>query len=144
MSVFFLSTSSNSLHKKKNITFNQKRIFSIQKQNNLCFTYSYFDEAISTIHAYLYDNNIAVLLHTFHINNKINDNLRSYINKLHHWNDLLLFKEKKLSVYDFGGIDENKYPGISNFKLSFGGKKVKYYNCIKKSGITGLLVNIIK
>jgi hypothetical protein len=59
-------------------------------------------------------------------------------NRLHHWYDMLRFRDEGFAIYDFGGW----YPGNQNlallhvncFKKSFGGELVRQYNC--DQGIT--------
>lgn len=44
-----------------------------------------------------------------------------------HWNQMLFAKNKMAcEVYDFWGIDEKKWPGVTHFKRSFGGKEIEY------------------
>ncbi len=44
-----------------------------------------------------------------------------------HWNQMLFAKNKmNCEVYDFWGIDEKKWPGVTHFKSSFGGKEIIY------------------
>ena len=43
-----------------------------------------------------------------------------------HWEAMLDAKIKGLKHYDFWGIDEKKWPGITRFKKGFGGKEVEY------------------
>lgn len=42
------------------------------------------------------------------------------------WQVIKLAKKKAFKYYDFYGIDENKWPGVTRFKLGFGGKKINY------------------
>jgi lipid II:glycine glycyltransferase (peptidoglycan interpeptide bridge formation enzyme) len=53
------------------------------------------------------------------------------MNKYLHWKDILLFKQMNLLEYDFGGIDLERVPGISQFKLSFGGRIETVNNYIR-------------
>jgi hypothetical protein len=54
-------------------------------------------------------------------------------NRLHHWRDMLRFRDEGFAIYDFGGW----YSGSQNlallrvnrFKKSFGGELVRQYNC---------------
>jgi hypothetical protein len=54
-------------------------------------------------------------------------------NRLHHWSDMLRFRDAGFAIYDFGGW----YPGthdqallrVNRFKESFGGELVTQYNC---------------
>jgi len=43
-----------------------------------------------------------------------------------HWKKILFAKEKGYKEYDFWGIDEKKWPGITYFKKGFGGKEIEY------------------
>ena len=41
------------------------------------------------------------------------------------WYCIKLAKERGYKYYDFSGIDENKWPGLTRFKKSFGGEEVQ-------------------
>lgn len=44
-----------------------------------------------------------------------------------HWNQMLFAKNKMgCEIYDFWGVDEKKWPGVTHFKRSFGGKEIDY------------------
>ncbi len=43
-----------------------------------------------------------------------------------HWQQILEAKKGGLSEYDFWGIDEKKWPGLTRFKKGFGGKELEY------------------
>jgi len=43
-----------------------------------------------------------------------------------HWSIIKEAKERGFKFYDLGGIDEKKWPGLTRFKLGFGGKRVEY------------------
>jgi len=43
-----------------------------------------------------------------------------------HWEIIRYAKENSFSEYDFWGIDEKKWPGVTRFKKGFGGKEVEY------------------
>ena len=56
-----------------------------------------------------------------------NYNLRKYMGPYFlHWELIKLAKHENMKEYDFWGIDENKWPGVTRFKRGFGGKKVEY------------------
>lgn len=42
------------------------------------------------------------------------------------WKMIQLAKEKGFKYFDFHGIDEVKYPGVTRFKKNFGGEKITY------------------
>ena len=43
-----------------------------------------------------------------------------------HWENIKYLKEHGIKKYDLWGIDANKWPGITRFKLSWGGQQVEY------------------
>lgn len=122
-------------------SINRKRIFALQKSGHIFITHALRDKNNSLTHVYLQDNSIVFLLHSFHEGDSFPSQARSNANKLLHWKDLLLFKEKGFKVYDFGGIDD-KLPGISEFKKGFGGRVEEYYSYIKATALLGVVVKI--
>jgi len=42
------------------------------------------------------------------------------------WQTILKAKEKGFKYYDFGGIDEKKWPGVTRFKAGFGGREYDF------------------
>ncbi len=42
------------------------------------------------------------------------------------WQTIKLAKQAGLKYYDFHGVDENKWPGVTRFKMGFSGQVVKY------------------
>jgi lipid II:glycine glycyltransferase (peptidoglycan interpeptide bridge formation enzyme) len=42
------------------------------------------------------------------------------------WHTILKAKNKDFQYYDFGGIDEKKWPGVTRFKAGFGGREYKF------------------
>lgn len=42
------------------------------------------------------------------------------------WQAIRLAKQSGFGFYDFNGIDEKKWPGVTRFKLNFGGDEIKY------------------
>jgi len=43
-----------------------------------------------------------------------------------HWSAIKYFKAKGFKKYDFWGIDENRWPGVTRFKARFGGEIKEY------------------
>jgi hypothetical protein len=117
---------------KKNILqMNSRRIFALQRSNHLIITKIKEGSSDVSTHVYLFDQTRIVLLHTFHNLNYLKNRERGYANKYQHWKDLLLFKEMKFTSYDFGGIDTERVPGITNFKLGFGGEIMNVYSYVR-------------
>lgn len=46
--------------------------------------------------------------------------------QLMHWQLIQRYKDRGFHWYDFWGIDANKWPGVTRFKLGFGGTTVEY------------------
>jgi hypothetical protein len=57
----------------------------------------------------------------------------SKANRLHHWLDVLRFRDEGFAIYDFGGWyagrENEELLRINRFKESFGGVLVPQYNC---------------
>jgi hypothetical protein len=51
--------------------------------------------------------------------------LSGTLNRYLHWHEICDYRKEGFSTYDLGGIKENKADGITQFKMSFGGKVVK-------------------
>lgn len=47
-----------------------------------------------------------------------------------HWRIILDAKQRGCATYDFWGIDEKKWPGLTRFKLGFGSTEVEYPSSI--------------
>ncbi|MCW3102503.1 MAG: hypothetical protein JWO09_943 [Bacteroidetes bacterium] len=116
----------NAFAAKKKITpANSKRILALQQQNKIVISKAVQADSTLVTHVYLHDGKRILLMHTFHDEDGANPQLRGYANKSLHWEDIRLFREKGFHTYDFGGINMEELPGISHFKLSFGGKAVQ-------------------
>lgn len=70
-------------------------------------------------------------------------NMIGRVNRYHHWQDIVRFKNLGISVYDFGGwyagnTDQEKL-GINKFKEEFGGEFIKNFNCTYPISLKGKL-----
>ncbi len=103
-------------------------------------------------HAYVVNGEKTRLLYScsnFRNDDKETRNLIARANKFLHWEDINFFKSHGYFFYDFGGISSFNNPnGIDKFKISFGGKRVEYYNMIYgrtfKGKLCVLLRNIVR
>ncbi|MEO8761004.1 MAG: hypothetical protein ABI388_06990 [Bacteroidia bacterium] len=130
--------------KKKNIEWNPKRIKAVQKINKLVISEAFLHEEKIVTHVYLHDTNRIVLLHSYSQPNFKNENIKGYANKLLHWQDIIIFKKFGLKTYDFGGINLQKHPGISAFKLSFGGNLIDGYSYIEVHPLLSSVIKLLK
>jgi lipid II:glycine glycyltransferase (peptidoglycan interpeptide bridge formation enzyme) len=42
------------------------------------------------------------------------------------WESIRIAKEAGMKYYDFHGVDEEKWAGVTRFKMGFGGERVEY------------------
>jgi lipid II:glycine glycyltransferase (peptidoglycan interpeptide bridge formation enzyme) len=140
-----LVKSYNFFAKSKNMpTMSLRRILALQKTSSIYITKALQDEKEISTHVYIFDENIISLASSFHHIDFTDGKIRSEANKYLHWKDILLFKSIGFQQYDFGGVNEKKHPGISKFKLSFGGEPVENYRFIKTSTFIFYLITILK
>lgn len=99
---------------------------------NLIITVAMFDDKPIVYHSYIFNDCNCRLLQScseFRVVDKNMKNLIGRANKRLHWEDMLLFKNKGLKYYDWGGVSSFDSPnGIDTFKMSFGNEKISYYN----------------
>jgi hypothetical protein len=111
----------------------------------LCIRCAVKDSQPLVMHAYIVSNDI-VRLHqsASHFRDSEDQESRNLIgrsNRLLHWDDILYFKERGLSLYDYGGVyaghtDREKL-AIAQFKLAFGGVKRREYMYIVPLSLPG-------
>lgn len=129
---------------KKSIQWNPKRITALQKSEKLIISEAFIKGEKIVTHVYLHDNNRVVLLHSYHSPQFTDEKARGYANKFLHWKDIIGFKKFGLKLYDFGGINMNQHPGISKFKLSFGGNLIDSYSYIEVNSVLAFIINFYK
>jgi lipid II:glycine glycyltransferase (peptidoglycan interpeptide bridge formation enzyme) len=50
--------------------------------------------------------------------------------ELKHWKTFILAKALGYKLYDFWGIDEKKFPGVTTFKKGFNGQEIEYPSAV--------------
>ena len=120
---------------KKIPSLNKKWLSALIKTGNVCFTKVNANSTNIITHVYVFDNDRTIFTHTYHNPAILNERLRSDANQYLLWKDILFFKAIGKVYYDFGGVNIEKLPGISQFKLKFGGNIEEYYRYIKTSFI---------
>jgi hypothetical protein len=140
-----LIKSYNRFAKSKNMpSMSLRLILALQNTENIYITKAFLGETEILTHVYIFDKDIISLVSSFHHIDFTDDKIRSEANKYLHWKDILLFKSIGFKQYDFGGVNENKHPGISKFKLNFGGEIVENYRFIKTSVFIFTLITLFK
>ena len=129
-------------HKK--IAWNPRRIRALQQINKLIISEAFYKDKKLVTHVYLHDTSRVVLLHSYHQNKNEEEELRGVANKFLHWQDISNFKSYGLELYDFGGINIEQHPGISSFKLAFGGNVVDGFSYIETSPLLERLIDLYK
>lgn len=121
---------------------NHEQLLCYAKTDALVLTEILSQEQILVIHSYLTDGKQTRLLHSVSEfrDGTCDANLVARANKRLHWEDIKLFKERGVSLYDWGGISDPDHPnGIDAFKMKFGGKPLTYYNVLKGVTVLGKL-----
>ena len=81
-----------------------------------------YDNKILAAHLVIFFNKIV-----FYVHGGSSREFRQVMSPhLLHWHVLREAQEKGYKFYDFWGIDEQKWPGFTKFKMSFGGEKIIY------------------
>ncbi len=128
--------------KGMNQRLNHEQLLCYAKTGALVLTQVLSQEQILVIHSYLTDGNQTRLLHSVSEfrDGTCDASLVARANKRLHWEDMKLFKERGVSLYDWGGISDPDHPnGIDAFKMKFGGKPLTYYNVLKGITVLGRL-----
>jgi lipid II:glycine glycyltransferase (peptidoglycan interpeptide bridge formation enzyme) len=124
--------------KSRNLpSVNRSRLLALRNENALDLScMSCPDGRVLVWHAHLRTSNHACCLYSASLFRSKARHVAAYIgraNRLHHWSDMLRFRNEGLAIYDFGGWyagDENKgLLRINRFKESFGGELVLRYDC---------------
>ena len=116
-------------------------------QQALTLAYAVVDGEIAVYHTHIYDDKIARLLHSaslFRLRDG-SDNSRNIIgmaNRALHYEEMKYFKNRGLSAYDWGGAGKGEdVASITEFKESFGGEHVTYYEFEQVNGVKARMVS---
>lgn len=115
--------------------------------NSLLIAYAKIDDVISVYHTLIYDDVTARLLHSaslFRMQNE-DDGKKKIIgmaNRALHFEEMKFFKQKGLKTFDWGGAGKGEdVASITEFKKSFGGIPVTYYESECVVGLKASLVS---
>lgn len=108
-------------------------------QDALALTYSGPAGAAPIVwHAYLLGHGRARLLYSATAGD--DGQTAGRVNRYHHWRDILEFRRRGLTLYDFGGWrgdpSDAAHAGIDRFKEEFGGTPLRETNCT--AGVSAL------
>lgn len=115
---------------------------------SLAISKAVIDSETVVYHTHLCDEKRARLLHSASLFRLSEDedsgkkNLIGMANRLLHQEDMFFFKDKGLSIYDWGGAGKGEdVRSITEFKESFGGEYVTYYEGSLTNGLKAKLVS---
>lgn len=134
--------------KSKNVkTVDRRRVLALLNQNTLDFSrISSPDGRVLVWHAHLRSGRYVHLNSSASLFRREVRSVAAYIskaNRLHHWLDVLRFRDEGFAIYDFGGwyagTANEELLRINRFKESFGGELVLQYNCDQGLSWKGVL-----
>jgi len=103
---------------------------------------------IAVYHTHIYDDSNARLLHSASLfrlkaeNEEKNKNIIGMANRALHYEEMKFFKAKGLHLYDWGGAGKGEdVASITEFKESFGGCPVTYYDSEQINGLKAEMVS---
>lgn len=111
---------------------------SIVDSNHFCIAHVLFEGQVISSHTYIFDEERFRLLNSYYSMEFQDLKERAFGNKLLHLNAIYYAKALGLKLYDLGGIDMENVPGISKFKLSFGGVPEYSNEYMVATGLYGL------
>jgi hypothetical protein len=125
------------------------RLYALAESGNLVITaVSDDDGQVLVRHAYVAARGRGFMLYSGSVLDQSGDsgvrNLIGRANRLLHWHDIRLFKERGFDLYDFGGLDvtgrSEKTAGIARFKQGFGGEVRPVYSSTSARSALGAVV----
>lgn len=120
----------------------------IRKQT-LTLAYAVVGGEKAVYHTHIYDDKTARLLHSaslFRLRDG-SDNSKNVIgmaNRALHYEEMKFFKNKGLTVYDWGGAGKTEdVASITEFKESFGGIPATYYDHVMVNGVKAKTISLL-
>lgn len=129
---------------KKIPNINERLLKALQKKGNILFSKVFYENADVATHIYIFDSETISLFSSFHNVNFSDIKIRSEANKLLHWEDITYAKRNEFKKYDWGGVNPAKLPGVSKFKMNFGGETVENFRYIKTSNLIYRIIKLFK
>jgi len=112
--------------KRQNLKiYSYKYYFNLLKEfpnENIKIYFAYYKNKILAANLILFWGKTATYLY----GGSSRENREKMAPYLLHWEIIKEAKQKGFLVYDFWGIDEKKWPGLTRFKLGFGGRRIVY------------------
>lgn len=127
---------------------NRRDIMDMYEQNLLSLSIASLEGKTLVYHTYVCDSNKARLLNSvsmFRGDEGISKSKIGMLNRWLHWQDILNFKKKGLSMMDWGGISYSN-PDIANitkFKKEFGGSEYSYKSYVKTLTLKGIIYRFL-
>ena len=126
----------------------QGEMLAYRDNGYLVISHADIDKEASVYHTLLLDENKARLLHSaslFRLKTDSEGTTRKIIgmaNRALHFEEMKYFKAKGLKYYDWGGAGKEKeVASITEFKESFGGEPVTYFDFDQTNGIKAKMIN---
>lgn len=125
------------------------RLYALARHGNLVLTSATGTDGEALVrHAYVAVRGRGYMLYSGSVLAESSDsavrNLIGRANRLLHWEDMRLFKDRGFALYDFGGLDiEERSPktaGIARFKRGFGGEVRPVYSFTTARSLRGAVV----
>lgn len=127
------------------VTF-RPRLHALAEKGNLVLTEVRGEDGDTLVrHAYVAARGRSFMLYSGSVLSEASDrNLVGRANRLLHWHEMRVFKERGFDVYDFGGLDvtgrSEKTAGIARFKRGFGGEVRQVYSTTSARTLRGAAI----
>jgi hypothetical protein len=122
------------------------RLHALAEKGNLVLTEVRGEDGDTLVrHAYVAARGRSFMLYSGSVLSEASDrNLVGRANRLLHWHEMRVFKERGFDVYDFGGLDvtgrSEKTAGIARFKRGFGGEVRAVYSTTSAKSLRGAAI----